>query len=141
MSISSTGTILQLAAEIYSARGGHDGPHFASPDGHLDPVAAIYRATTGRTPWSLQHDDEAALLLLAYNEPAMDAIRWLSAVLPTLPPDTDGTPDHIEHVTHLASYAALGQPPARHNDVVGNLLRAAATADALDYVPAQRAAA
>ncbi|MEU1133536.1 hypothetical protein ABZ383_27390 [Streptomyces sp. NPDC005900] len=135
--MSSTGTILRTAAQLYAYHGHHDGPHFAATDGRLDPAAAIFRAVTGHTPHAFTNDDETALLLITTNQPAMDAIRTLSAVLPTQPPTTDGIPDHIEHIATLTAYAALGQPPAGPDTVLGNLHRAAQAADVLNAFPTQ----
>ncbi|GAA3154270.1 hypothetical protein ACFQ0X_44020 [Streptomyces rectiviolaceus] len=136
--MSSTGTILRTAAQLYAYYGHHNGPHFAGFDGRLDPVAAIFRAITGHTPHCFIDDDDIALLLITTNAPAMDAIRALSAVLPTEPPLTDGVVDHIEHISDLTAYAALGQPPATPDVVLGNFARAAQAADTLASLPTQR---
>ncbi|MFF1916183.1 hypothetical protein ACFVYE_32270 [Streptomyces sp. NPDC058239] len=142
----STGTILRTAAHVLNYYGLHTGKQFASADGRLDICAAVFRAATGKTPNCFLTDEDAALLQIQVCEPAMDAIRMLSAVLPTLPP-TDlntGADDHIEHVCHWAMTPvwtgnADDQPPSMP-EVIGAVLRAAQAADALTDFPHQNAA-
>jgi hypothetical protein len=137
----STGTILRTAAHILNHTGLHTGFHFAG-GGELDLTAAIFRAVTGKTPPSFYNDDDLALLQIRMCEPAMDAIRLLSQVLPTDPP-TDpatGLDDHIEHVSSWPVRPRFADEPAPStSEVIGNLLRAACAADAAT-VPHQRAA-
>ncbi|MFE9491441.1 hypothetical protein ACFYNF_34225 [Streptomyces sp. NPDC006641] len=142
----STGTILRTAAHILNYYGLHTGRQFASVDGRLDITAAIFRATTGKTPNCFLTNENASLLQIQVCEPAMDAIRMLSAVLPTLPP-TDpgtGTDDHIEHVCHWAMTPvwtgnADDQPPTMP-EVIGAILRAAQAADTFTAAPHRNAA-
>ncbi|MFE7111716.1 hypothetical protein ACFU98_29835 [Streptomyces sp. NPDC057575] len=137
---SSIGTILRTTAHILSYYGLHTGKQFASADGRLDICAAIFRATTGKTPNCFLTDEDTALLQIQVCEPAMDAIRMLSAVLPGLPPtDPDsGADDHIEHVCHWA-VTPDNQPPTMP-EVIGAILRAAQAADTLTDFPHQNAA-
>ncbi|MFD7615720.1 hypothetical protein [Streptomyces sp. NPDC059802] len=143
---SSTGTILRTAAHVLNYYGLHTGKQFASVGGRLDISAAIFRAATGKTPNCFLTDEDTALLHIQMCGPAMDAIRMLSAVLPTLPPtDPDtGADDHIEHVCHWAMTPvwtgnADNQPPTAP-EVIGAILRAAQAADALTAAPHQNAA-
>ncbi|MGS2592081.1 DUF6197 family protein [Streptomyces hebeiensis] len=144
--MSSTGTILRTAAQLLNYHGLHTGDHFASNTGQLDLNAAIFRAVTGKTPNAFLTDDDQALLLITTNEPAMDAIRMLSAVLPTEPPTDDetGLDNHIEHLAWWASYAPnpdRGWPAPTVSEAIGALHRAAQTADTLTDIPTHRAAA
>ncbi|WP_030756433.1 DUF6197 family protein [Streptomyces sp. NRRL F-5135] len=144
--MSSTGTILRTAAQLLNYYGLHTGDHFATHTGQLDLNAAIFRAVTGKTPNAFLTDDDRALLLITTNEPAMDAIRMLSAVLPTEPP-TDpitGLDDHIDHLSWWPSYAPApdrGWPAPTVSEVIGALHRAAQTADTLTDLPPVRTAA
>ncbi|MER8002982.1 hypothetical protein [Streptomyces sp. NPDC095613] len=142
--MSSTGTILRTAAQLLNYYGLHTGDHFAAHTGQLDLNAAIFRAVTGKTPNAFLTDDDQALLLITTNEPAMDAIRMLSAVLPTEPPITNGLDDHIEHLSWWPSHAPnpdRGWPAPTVSEVLGALHRAAQTADTLTDLPQARAAA
>lgn len=126
--MSSTASTLRTAAELLDLLGLHTGNHFASTDGHLDISAAIYRAVTGRTPNCFLDNDDLARLLIETNEPAMDAIRALSAALPTEPPtDPDtGADDHIEHLAGWATTAPIGHTaPPTELEVLGCILRTA----------------
>ncbi|TXS68897.1 hypothetical protein [Streptomyces sp. sk2.1] len=140
---SSTGTILRTTAHILSYYGLHTGKQFASADGRLDICAAIFRATTGKTPNCFLTDEDTALLQIRMCEPAMDAIHMLSAILPTQPPTDPDTSadDHIEHVTHWATTPTWpDQQPPTTSEVIGAILRAAQTADTLTDTPHQTAA-
>ncbi|MGW2844415.1 DUF6197 family protein [Streptomyces sp. NPDC001274] len=141
--MSSTGTVLRLTADILNYFGLHTGPQFATADGRLDITAAVFRAATGKTPNCFLTDEDTSLLQIRMCEPAMDAIRMLSAILPTQPPtnpDT-GLDDHIEHVTHWATTPTWpGQQPPTTSEVIGVILRAAQTADTLTDTPHQTAA-
>lgn len=122
-------TTLRTAALVLDDLGLHTGDHFASNEGPLDISAAIFRAVTNRTPNCFLSDDDQAILLIQTNEPAMEAIRALSASLPTEPP-TDpetGQDDHIEHLAWWASYAPDGLAVPTLTEVIGRLVR---TADA-----------
>ncbi|CAM5507691.1 hypothetical protein SANTM175S_07219 [Streptomyces antimycoticus] len=78
-----------------------------------------------------------ALLLIETNPDVWDAIRMVSAVLPTQPCTTEITPgyevpDYVEHVSNWAATAPVfaDQPPTV-SEVIGLLTRAADTADNL----------
>lgn len=140
MPASSTGTILRTAAHLLNYYGLHTGTQFATHDGRLDITAAIFRATTGKTPNCFLTDEKTSLLQIQVCEEAMHAIRMVSAVLPTEPstdPDT-GHDDHIEHVCHWAATPVWpGTDSPTHPEVIGVLLRAATAADALTAFPHQ----
>ncbi|MEU9849299.1 hypothetical protein [Streptomyces sp. NPDC047985] len=141
--MSSTGTVLRTTAHILNYYGLHTGTQFATVDGRLDITAAIFRAVTGRTPNCFLTDEDHSLLQIRMCEPAMDAIRMLSAVLPTQPPtDPDtGLDDHIEHVTHWATTPTWpDQNAPTTSEVIGAILRAAQAADAITDFPHQTAA-
>ncbi|MFE4915890.1 hypothetical protein ACFRCX_30775 [Streptomyces sp. NPDC056652] len=126
--MSSTATVLYTAAELLNHYGLHTGDHFASTNGHLDINAAIFRAVTGSAPNCFLDNDDRALLLIQTNEPAMEAIRALSAALPTEPP-TDpetGADDYIEHLAGWATTAPIGHgAPPTELEVIGVIVRAA----------------
>lgn len=140
MPASSTGTILRTAAHILNYYGLHTGHQFATHDGRLDINAAIFRAATGKTPNCFLTDENAAIFQIQVCEPAMDAIRMVSAILPSLPP-TDlitGRDDHIEHLCHWATTPVWpGTNSPNHPEVIGTLLRAAQAADTLTAFPHQ----
>ncbi|MEV2259136.1 hypothetical protein AB0J13_10810 [Streptomyces anulatus] len=140
MPASSTGTILRTAAHVLNYYGLHTGKQFATHDGRLDITAAIFRAVTGKTPNCFLTDENASLLQIQVCEPAMDAIRMVSAILPSLPP-TDletGLNDYIEHVCHWATTPVWPDTTSpSHPEVIGTLLRAAQAADTLTAFPHQ----
>jgi hypothetical protein len=144
---SSTGTILRTTRDIVSYYGLWTGEHFATPDGRLDLSAAIYRAVTGSTPNCFLDDEDMALLLIESNPDVIDAIRMVSAVLPTQPCTTEivpgyEVPDYVEHVSNWASTApVLAQQPPTVSEVIGVLTRAADTADNLAGTHPVRSAA
>ncbi|MEU6016924.1 hypothetical protein ABZ826_23605 [Streptomyces sp. NPDC047515] len=141
--MSSTGTVLRTTAHVLNYFGLHTGPQFATIDGRLDITAAIFRAVTGKTPNCFLTDEDYSLLQIQSCEPAMDAIRMLSAVLPTEPPVdlVTGLDDYIEHVCHWAMtpvWTGNGDDQApTMPEVIGAILRAAQTADALTDIPHQ----
>lgn len=131
-----TATTLRRTADTLTTRGLWTGPHFTGPDGTPSITAAIYLAIYGTLPAVFATDDDLALLVLRGDTQAMDAIRALSAALPTEPPATDGTDDHIEHLEAWASTPAIGDTnPPSTSEVIGRILR---TADTL--APTQHAA-
>ncbi|WP_097865853.1 DUF6197 family protein [Streptomyces sp. rh34] len=139
MPASSTGTILRTTAHILNYYGLHTGKQFATHDGRLDITAAIFRATTGKTPNCFLTNENASLLQIQVCEPAMDAIRMVSAVLPT-EPSTDpatGRDDHIEHVSNWAGPTRPDTDAPTHPEVIGVLLRAATAADSITAFPHQ----
>jgi hypothetical protein len=135
MSETSTGTILRTAAELLDHFGLWTGPQFAdNRTGRLDICAAIYRAVTGSTPNCFVTDENNASTLIENNPDAYDAIKVVSAVLPTEPSTTDVGPyemtDYVEHVSNWAATTPVfGDRPPTTAEVIGLLLRAADTAD------------
>ncbi|GHJ34266.1 hypothetical protein TPA0910_86990 [Streptomyces hygroscopicus subsp. sporocinereus] len=134
---SSTGTVLRTTRDIVNYYGLWTGEQFATRDGRLDLSAAIYRAVTGQTPNCFLNDEDMALLLIETNPVVMEAIRMVSAVLPTQPCTTEvdpgyEVPDYVEHVSNWASTASVfAQQPPTVSEVLGLLARAADTADNL----------
>ncbi|MFJ1993026.1 DUF6197 family protein [Streptomyces asiaticus] len=151
---SSTGTILRTTRGIVSFRSLWTGEQFAAPgyrfrslEAPLDLSAAIYAATTGTVPDCFFTDEDMALLLIETNAPVMEAIRMVSAVLPTQPPTTEiapgyEVPDYVEHVSNWAATAPVfaDQPPTTA-EVIDVLERAADTADNLAGTHPVRSAA
>lgn len=144
---SSTGTVLRTTRDIVNYYGLWTGDQFATNDGRLDLVAAIYRAVTGSTPNCFLTDEDMALLLIETNAVVMDAVRMVSAVLPTQPCTTEvapgyEVPDYVEHVSNWACTAPVfSTRPPTVSEVIGVLDRAADTADALAGYPAPHASA
>jgi len=135
----STGTILRTAAQLLHEFGLHTGEQFADNNtGRLDVCAAIYRAATGSTPNCFLTDEDMASTLIGSNPDVGDAIRMVSAVLPTPPCTTEvvpgyEVPDYVEHVSNWAATApVLADLPPTVSEVMGVLERAADTADNLD---------
>lgn len=123
---------LTKAAWILNETGIHRGENFA--DRHtpaLDVCAAIYLAAEGTLPHIFHRDELASIDLIEASQPAMDAIRALSQALDSEPCETNGRPDHIEHVSTWAMTPALfDSAPPSLNDVLGRLLRTAQNLDA-----------
>lgn len=133
--MSATGTILRTAAQLYAYRGRHTGDHFAHTDGRIDETAAVYLAVTGHIPDVFHTDSDMAVLLITANQPAMDALRALSAVLPTPPPDSHGRPDDpIEHIAWWADHGTGHDDTPTTAEINGAFLRAANHADTADVV-------
>lgn len=143
---SSTGTVLRTTREIVNYYGLHTGEQFASHDGRLDFAAAIYRAVTGNTPNCFLNDEGMALLLIETDAVVMEAIRMVSAVLPTQPSTTEvapgyEVPDYVEHVSNWVSTRPIGATaPPTVSEILGLLERAADTADNLAAAPLHNAA-
>ncbi|MGW2863349.1 hypothetical protein [Streptomyces sp. NPDC001205] len=141
--MSETGFILRTTQQIVNYVGFPDPGHqqFADTHGHLALTAAVFRAVTGRTPNAFLNDPDTARLLIETNEPVMTAIRWISAVLPTLPPHDSAT-GRDDHIEHLAAWTADPDPALRRrpttSDVISILDRAAQTADTVTDIPASR---
>ncbi|MGW5529467.1 hypothetical protein [Streptomyces xanthochromogenes] len=143
--MSSTGCILRTAQTLASYYGlttqtMAEHPHLATLDGRLHPAATIYRAVTGTTPNAFLTDQNMATALIVANPSVMEALRWLSACLPTQPPGDDDTGD--DHLEHLITWwdetdFFLGRRP-NTPDFIGLLARAAQAADTLLDIPAQR---
>jgi hypothetical protein len=141
--MSSTGTVLRTTQQIVNYHGliAETYPHFAHHDGRLHLAAAVFRAVTGKVPHAFFADFSKALLLIETNETVMDALRWLSAVLPTQPPHDPytGKDDHLEHIsTWLEEPDFFLQRRPNVSDVIGALERAAQAADTLTDIPHQR---
>ncbi|MFB7359628.1 hypothetical protein [Streptomyces gardneri] len=141
--MSETGLILRTTQQVLNHHGliDPDHGHFTDEHGRLDIAAAVFRAVTGRTPHVFLDDPANARLLIETNEPTMDALRWLSRVLPTDAPDSGNGDDVIEH---LAGWLSQRDPHLNHrrpgtSDVIGLLERAARASEST--IPAQRAAA
>jgi hypothetical protein len=123
-----TVSTLLAAAVLIDHFGLHTGDHLASTNGRLSINAAIFRATTRSTPNCFLYNDDLALLLIQTNEPAMEAIRALSAALPTEPPfdPETGADDHIEHLAGWVTIAPIGHSaPPTELEVIGRILRTA----------------
>ncbi|MEU9703068.1 hypothetical protein [Streptomyces sp. NPDC047981] len=142
--MSETGLILRTTQQIVNHFGLVDAahPHFADPQGRLDIPGAVFRAVTGKTPNAFLNDPTYARILIETNAPVMDALRWISHILPTESPDSGTGEDIIEH---LAGWLASPDPHLGHrrpntSDVIGLLERAARAADTTGTIPAQRAA-
>ncbi|GAA2770597.1 hypothetical protein XF35_39135 [Streptomyces platensis subsp. clarensis] len=144
--MSETARLLRAAQQVLHEHGLLDSDlgNFADPDGRLDIVAAIYRAATGTTPDCFINAPKIARQLIDANELVTDAIRWVSAVLPTYPSHDQGTgiDDHIEHLAFwvLEPDFFLDRCP-NTSDAIGVLGRAAQTADACTDIPDLRPAA
>ncbi|MEV6165770.1 hypothetical protein AB0L71_28425 [Streptomyces sp. NPDC052052] len=140
----STGTILDVAGQLLSYFGLERDSLVTPAREALSIEAALFRAVTGRIPTAFTRDPKTAELLLETNEPTQDALRWISAVLPTnAPHDPDtGIDDHLEHIRTWVTTAdfftgALPEP----FEVLRVLDRAKQAAETLTAVPAQREAA
>lgn len=133
----STGLILRTAADILNYYGLHTGEQFATNTGSLDVCAAIYRAVTGSTPNCFLTDENDASTLIESNVDVFDAIKAVSAALPTEPSTTDVGPDRAmtDYVEHVSNWAAtvpvFGDHPTTLSEVIGVLTRAADKADQL----------
>jgi hypothetical protein len=130
-----TANILRYAARILTERGLHTSHQFAAPDGSLDICAAIYIAAYGKEPLEFATDEDFSAELIQLSYDAMDAIKALSASLPTEPPTIEVAPGYEEpsHLEHVSRWASDGQfpdeEPPTQAAVIEVLQR---TADALD---------
>jgi hypothetical protein len=149
--MSTTGSTLRAARHVLNHFGlaDPDHPHYATGDGRLTLVAAVYRASTGTTPGAFLTNPDDARHLMQTNPTVFACIRWLSAVLPTEPgtDQTTGQPDFINHIDNWCADTnrLTGRRPTT-GDVIDLLERAAQAADALTDtahppIPTQRAAA
>ncbi|MFF6844696.1 hypothetical protein ACFY8X_38900 [Streptomyces tanashiensis] len=139
--MSEAGLILRTTQQVMNDHGllDPDLGNFADHDGRLDIAGAVFRAVTGRTPHTFLNDPAYAQLLIETNEPVMDALRWISRVLPTDAPDSGNGDDVIEH---LAGWLSQRDPHLGHrrpntNDVIGLLDRAARASESTGTVPRQ----
>jgi hypothetical protein len=128
------GVLTELAATI-SLNGLHRGEQFGTPDtgaipARLDISAMAYVVAENipqhRWPEVFYTDEVASFDLIESSEPAMAALRAISAVLDTDVNETNGQPDYIEHVSTWAMTPPIGctQPPST-DEVIGRILRAA----------------
>ncbi|WP_329203828.1 hypothetical protein [Streptomyces sp. NBC_01435] len=140
----STGTVLDIAAQLLSYYGLERTDLINTGRASLSIEAAVFRAVTGRIPNAFTRNPNTSELLLETNEPTQEALAWISAVLPTdAPHDPDtGVDDHLEHIRTWVSTPDFftGAVPTVP-EVIGVVLRAKQTAENLAAVPAQRAAA
>jgi hypothetical protein len=131
----STGLVLSTTCSVIYDHGIYrDGPELAAADGRLHVATAVYRAVTGATPASSRTWPALAQTLIESNPVVMDAIRWISAVLPSMPPiDTaTGADDYLAHLDRwLDETDSLTGRRPNVFDVIGVLVRAEQTADAL----------
>ncbi|MET8571831.1 hypothetical protein [Streptomyces sp. NPDC004783] len=128
--MATTARILEQAACLLHLNGLHTGDQFAAPGprGALDVCAAVYVAAEKKTPVQFFTDECASLDLIRASEPAMAAIRAISAALDTEPCETNGAPDYIEHVSNWAATPPIGETtPPTTSEVIGRILRAADT--------------
>jgi hypothetical protein len=139
MTHSTTGNLIRAAAQLINHFGLHTDRHgFASPNGTLDFVSALYRADTNCTPNAFfcinPSDADLTYALLNDRPSVMAAIRHLSAHLDPDPlPDSNGVIDHIDLVGYWV--ARFGTDRITVSEAIGTLLRAADTADALAELP------
>lgn len=140
----STGTILDVAAQLLSYYGLERTDLINTGREALSIEAAVFRAVAGRIPNAFTRDPQTAELLLETNEPTQEALAWISAVLPTDAPHNPDTSvdDHLEHIRTWVSTPDFftGTVPTV-SEVIGVVLRAKQTAEALAAIPAQRTAA
>ena len=144
----STAGTLRRAAHLINHRGLHTGNQFADKATNTaDIAAAIFVAAEAHMPAEFYTDEVTSLEIIAASAPTMAAIRTLSDSLPTEPSYTEivaghQVPEYIEHVSNWAATTPVwGTRPPTTSEVIGALLRAAQTADALTTAPAQRLAA
>lgn len=127
-----TAEALNAMADHIHRHGRHIGRQLAHPDTEtLDISALAYVVTEGHIPDVFYTDETASIALIESSEPAMAAIRALSAALDSEPCETDGLPDYIEHVSNWALTPEIGQPTMPSAlEVIARIRRAAALADA-----------
>lgn len=139
--MSSTGTVLNITAQLLTYFGLDRELIANAKTGQLSIEAAAYRAVTGSTPNAFHDHAVHADLLIQTDEKVMDALRWISAVLPTDAPHdpATGIDDHLEHIrTWISEIDFYTQRQPNLSDVIGVLERAAQAADTLLDIPAPR---
>ncbi|MEV3996664.1 hypothetical protein AB0K62_13440 [Streptomyces halstedii] len=140
----STGTVLSVAGQLLNYFSLERTTLINDTREALSIEAALYRATTGNTPRSFTRDQAAADLLIETNETVRDALRWISAVLPTDAPHdpATGIDDHLEHIRTWVSTPDFftGRIP-EVDEVLRVIARAQQAAESLTTCPAQRTAA
>lgn len=125
----STDRILRRMATVINTQGLHRGEQFAqrAPMDRLDISAVAYTVAEDRPAPAVFFTDEVASFdLIESSEPAMAALRAISAALDSDVNETNGRPDYIEHVSTWAMTPPIGctEPPSTA-EVIGVLLRAA----------------
>ncbi|MGW4270794.1 hypothetical protein ACWEGQ_00150 [Streptomyces seoulensis] len=124
-----TAHVLRKLATVISTEGLHTGHQFAAhgPMDKLDVCAIAYTiAEDAPAPAAFFTDECASIALIEASEPAMAAIRAISAALDTEPCETNGQPDYIEHVSNWTAIPApFATAPPTISEVIGRILRAA----------------
>ena len=122
---------LQAMADFISCYGLHTGDQFATTGPHgftqLDICAVAYRVTEHTIPEAFFTDEGTARDLIEASEPAMAAIRAISAAITNYEvPDTGGRPDVIDHVSQWTFTNPIGEKtPPSTSEAIGCILRAA----------------
>ena len=101
----STDRILRRMATVINTQGLHRGEQFAqrAPMDRLDISAVAYTVAEDRPAPAVFFTDEVASFdLIESSEPAMAALRAISAALDSDVNETNGRPDYIEHVSTWA---------------------------------------
>jgi hypothetical protein len=141
----STGRILRKMATVINTDGLHTGEQF----GHrgvidqFDICALAYIVAEDKPAPDVFFTDQAASMeLLERSEPAMQALRVLSASIADYEvPDTAGQPDVIEHVFNWTAAPGIGQKtPPTTAEIVGRLIRASETQKPDTYCTGDRCA-
>ena len=127
--MNSTAQTLNAVAFYIDHYGLHTGDEFADPDQlfRFDICAIAYlMAEGGAWPPVFFTDELASIALIQSSEPAMAAIKAISAALDSEPCETNGHPDYIEHVSNWAATASPIEPkrPPTVSEVIGRVLRA-----------------
>lgn len=141
----STSRNLRKMATVAATDGLHTGEQFGirGATDRFDICALAWIVAEDRPAPDVFFTDQAAsMALLETSEPAMAALRALSASITDYEvPDTNGRPDVIEHVFNWTATPGIGQTsPPTLNEIVGRLIRASETAALTDF-PRQRPAA
>ncbi|WP_042174626.1 hypothetical protein [Streptomyces sp. NBRC 110035] len=128
--MATTAMNLHVMAAYANLHGIHTGDQFATGD-RLDICAIAYVVAKDCPAPPVFYTDECASLdLIEASEPAMDAIRAISASLHSEPCETNGQPDYIEHVSNwAATRAPFSSAPPTPSEVIGRILRAALALD------------
>ena len=126
----STARVLRRMATFINTNGLHTGEQFAAhgPMDRFDICAIAYMVATDQpAPTVFFTDEGLSRDLIEASEPAMDAIRAISAAITNYAvPDSDGQPDVIEHVSQWTFTTPIGASvPPTTSEVIGCILRAA----------------
>ena len=132
--MNSTAQTLHAIAYYIDQYGLHTGEQFADSDQmfRFDICALAYIVgETSAWPPVFFTDEVASIELIESSEPAMAAIKVISAALDSEPCETNGVPDYIEHVSNWAATPPVGETtPPTVSEVIGRILRAADHANA-----------